>query len=452
MQNQKFLFKAVFSAAAISFCALLIGILTILPTTISAAPQDFGDEIPEIMCTGDLKATVFAEGLSSPDGLAFDPNGLLHVAEETAGGVSDGKISQVSAAGVVTPIMTGLVRPEGIAFDTNGNLYYVDDNIDNGALIKRSPGGVTTTLPITLTSPEGVAVSADDSIIYVTASDAEKAVEDNPGPGDVLNYKTYLYAISSVAPYTTTTLLEVAPDLTIVFPIVTVEQPSFSGITIGSDGKIYIASESSGAEGSRSVPPFTVNVTSTRSIFVVDPLSPPVPNTTAPAPFIEHLSIPEGLRFQGSTFPLLIVEEGAVGADEGRLLSADAAGNTTVLCDGFKALEDVIVGSDGAIYVTEDSTGRIIKLAEPDPATETPTATATMTEVPTEIPTETPTGVPTEVPTETSTPDPSPSATMTGTPIATETPTAVPSTTPSVTATPSPADPMILLPLIMVNR
>jgi hypothetical protein len=242
---------------------------------------------------------------------------------------------------------------------------------------------VITVLHDDLNSPEGVAIGAGGTI-YVTASDAEKAVDDNPSPADLAdigNYKTYLYSINPTGPFTSTTLLAIPtePQIDLFAQTAIIDQPSFSGITIGLDGKIYVASESSGISDSRVVmvpnPLFpiqqievTVNVTSTRSVFVVDPLSPPSDPSKAPSPFVEGSIAPEGLRFQsaeGTGFPLLIVEKSSAGSNSGKLISADINGNTTELCTGFNAIEDVIVDSEGNIYVTEDSDGQIVKLTLP---------------------------------------------------------------------------------------
>jgi len=62
-----------------------------IPTTtrsVALTTNDVGASLPRIQCEQGYTATVYAEGLSSPDGLAFGPAGALHVAEETAGRVS----------------------------------------------------------------------------------------------------------------------------------------------------------------------------------------------------------------------------------------------------------------------------------------------------------------------------------------------------------------------------
>ncbi len=60
-------------------------------------------------------------GLFGPNGLAFDGNGNLYVANE-----GNNTLSEVSPSGTVTTFVAasaGLSGPTGLAFDSNGNLY-----------------------------------------------------------------------------------------------------------------------------------------------------------------------------------------------------------------------------------------------------------------------------------------------------------------------------------------
>jgi glucose/arabinose dehydrogenase len=173
---------------------LLIALALLLTTALAGADQDLvssplpaaneppltisavGDPVPRIQCPAGYTARVYAEGLSSPDGLAFSPAGILYVAEETAG-----RVSRVEAYGSVTPVISGLANPEGIAFDSAGNLYVVED-VSGGRVVKMTTGGVTTTLATDLDAPEGVAW-ASDGTVYVTESNVQ--FTDNP-----LQYRT----------------------------------------------------------------------------------------------------------------------------------------------------------------------------------------------------------------------------------------------------------------------
>lgn len=383
-----------YAATAAGF--LFAFLFLMAPFASSADTADVGDVIPAISCSNGMEATIFVEGLSGPDALAVDDNGDLYVTEE-----SIGQVTKVESNGSVVAFLSGLNSPEGIAFAADGTLYVVEDVVDTGTLKKRATDGIVTTVASNLSSPEGIAISSNGTI-YVTASDAEKAA--NEDGADYLNYASYLYAFAATAPHAQSTLIEAGPAVTIKsFTEVDVDQPSFSGIEIGSDGKIYVASESSGVETTRILNGVTGTFKSNRSVFVFDPSSLPLSQNNLPA-FASNLTVPEGIRFQGAsqTFPLLAVEEGGLDPSNlaGRLVSIDSMGITTELCSGFDEIEDVLVGSDGAIYVTDDTNGWIIKLAQPKIATETPTATAAQTA----IPAATPTG--TSMPMETATPEP----------------------------------------------
>ncbi len=192
----------------------LIPVATESTTAISAV----GDPVPRIQCPTGCTAAVYAEGLSGPDGLAFSPSGMLYVAEETAG-----QVSRIESNGSVTSILSGLANPEGIAFDNTGNLYVVED-VQGGRLVKMATDGMTTTLATDLDAPEGV-VWALDGTLYITESNAESL----PSPSD---YRTHVTAISP--------LNEVTRILTNTLPW------SYAGITIGSDGLLYVTNEASG--------------------------------------------------------------------------------------------------------------------------------------------------------------------------------------------------------------
>jgi alkaline phosphatase len=278
-----------------------------------------GDPLPRIQCPPGYVAKIYAEGLSAPDGLAFSPAGLLHVAEETGG-----QVSRIESGGTVTPILVGLDHPEGIAFDNAGNLYVVED-VPGGRLLKMAPDGTTTTLATSLDAPEGV-IWATDGTIYITESDIESA--------PLFSSKTYVTAISP--PGGPTRLL------TNTFP------SSYAGITLKPDGLLYVTNETSGIGTTDSI--FTVNpTTGTRTLFASDLISP------------------EGLRFAANGgFPLYVAEEDT-GGGVGRISRVEADGSHTPFCTGFYNIEDVITDATGRLYVSEDTTGLIIVIEPQTP-------------------------------------------------------------------------------------
>lgn len=278
------------------------------------ANQAVGDLIPRIQCPAGYAATLYAQGLSSPDGLAFSPSGVLHVAEETAG-----RVSRIGPGGSISTVVSGLTNPEGIAFDTAGNLYVVED-VQNGRLLRVTPGGDTTTLATSLDAPEGV-VWTSDGTTYITESNLQFA--SNP-PYDLQTQ------VTAVSPSGGVTVLR-TDDL----------YWSYAGIALGADGLLYVTNEASGTGTNHSV--FTVDpATETRELFATG------------------LVAPEGLRFAASgDFPLYVAEEDT-GGGAGRLSLIEADGSHTPFCTGFGTIEDVAVDDSGRLYVSEDSTGFII--------------------------------------------------------------------------------------------
>jgi alkaline phosphatase len=283
------------------------------------AHADGGDPLPRVQCPPGYAVTVYAEGLASPDGLAFSPDGILYVAEETAG-----RVSRVESYGRVTPILGGLSDPEGIAFDEAGNLYVVED-VAGGRVIKMSPQGVTTTLATGRDAPEGVTWTPGDGL-YITESNVQFAASP-------FDYRTHVSAVSATGGVTrvlTNTLLW-----------------SYAGIAAGPGGSLYVTNEASGTG-------------SDDSVFAVHP------TTGARTLFATGLLAPEGLRFSASGgFPLYVAEEN-IGDDAGRLSRVEADGSHSPLCSGFFSIEDVALDQAGRLYVSEDGSGTIVRIT-PDP-------------------------------------------------------------------------------------
>ena len=264
------------------------------------------------------------------------PDGLLYVAEETAG-----VVSQVGPTGNITPVLAGLSSPEGIAFDDQGNLFVVED-VANGRLIRRTPAGVTTTLAGGLDAPEGV-VAAADGTIYLTESNAQLFINDPT------QWKSRVTAVDAGG--TVTRLITTTP----VLNGFNVEFLSFSGLTLGADGLLYVANETAGAVVIQ--PPYTL--TTTKSIITVNP------TTAADTLFSEGLIGPEGLRFaDAGQFPLYVAGEDVSGGDQGQLSQVASDGSSILLCAGFGNMEDVIVDHEGRLYVSDDTNGRIVQLGQ----------------------------------------------------------------------------------------
>jgi len=295
---------------------------------IEPATRVMRDVIPRIECPTGYVAESYAQGLSSPDGLAFSPGGLLYVAEETAG-----RVSRIEADGSVTPVVTGLHYPEGITFDTSGNLYVVEDvpeppDWSMGRLLRVAPDGTPTTLASGLDGPEGV-VWAPDGTLYVTESNVQHS--SNP-PWD---FETHVTEVPTAG----------APT----HILSNNWWWSYAGIALGPDGYLYVTNEASGTGTHDSI--FRVNpATGTRSLFA------------------SNLLRPEGLHFAANGgFPLYVIQEDT-GSGDGMLSRVEANGSHTPLCTGFYTIEDVIQGDDDRLYVSEDGTGLVIVIEGEPPS------------------------------------------------------------------------------------
>jgi glucose/arabinose dehydrogenase len=318
---------------------------------VGASAAAVGDPLPRIQCVPGYSAIIYAEGLSGPDGLAFGPNGNVFVAEETAG-----EVSQIGPSGLVTAVLTGVVHPEGIVFDSAGNLYVVED-ITGGRVVKRNPAGVTSTVVSGLAAPEGIVWVEDGSsvgLLYVTESNIEHAFSISST--NASDYRTYVTAVSLTGAFTR--VLTTTAIVTVGFPI-EAQVWSYSGLTVGPDGRLYVANELAGQEVMTSYMGIPFHAFSSESLFAV--LTTTIPATRTA--FTDNgLLAPEGPRFSvGGNFPLYVAEEN-IGNGEGRVSQVMPNGSHTPFCSGFFGIEDVLQAPDGSLYVSEDTSGLVIRI------------------------------------------------------------------------------------------
>ncbi|MCB8962750.1 MAG: hypothetical protein H6651_20720 [Ardenticatenales bacterium] len=280
--------------------------------SVQAAPDD---PLPRVVCGGGYMAFIHAAGLASPDGLAWGPDNLVYVAEESAD-----RVSRIESNGSVTPYGSGIVSVEGIAFGPDGTLYAVED-IENGRLVTVDSGGNVAELVGNLAAPEGVTYHPDGNL-YITQSN----VQFTSSP---LNYRT---EVTRVTPAGSTTTISLVPFTR-----------SYSGLTVSANGHLYVANEAA-------------EVGPDASVYELDPTN------NGNSPFVSGIPAAEGVDFaSGNSFPLYLVEEDR-GSGDGYLHQVDAAGAATQFCAGFLTIEDVLVAPDGNIYVSEDGSGYVIRL------------------------------------------------------------------------------------------
>ena len=154
--------------------------------------------------TPDGTKATFATGLSGPAGLAFDPSGNLFVADFTAG-----TVFKFTKAGAKSTFATGMKLPAGVAVDNAGNVFVSESG--SGTIFKFAPDGTKTSFVTGLSRPYGLAFDASGNLVVadngagatlIFAPDATKTtiftskfntpqfVAVEPAPHQLLNVST----------------------------------------------------------------------------------------------------------------------------------------------------------------------------------------------------------------------------------------------------------------------
>ena len=118
--------------------------------------------------------SIFASGLSSPNGLAFDSAGNLFVTDYTVA-IGSGSILKFTPGAVRTTFASGLSGPVGLAFDRAGNLFVTDGGDivgpGHGHVYKFTPDGVRSTLASGFITPNGLAFDRAGNLFLVDGGD-----------------------------------------------------------------------------------------------------------------------------------------------------------------------------------------------------------------------------------------------------------------------------------------
>lgn len=111
--------------------------------------------------TPDGTRSIFASGLSNPQGLAFDTAGNLFVSTW-----NDGFIYKYTPDGTRSIFASGLSRPVGLAFNSLGVLFEADEaNFQNsGHIYSFTPDGVRSTFASGLHYPVGLAFNSSGDL------------------------------------------------------------------------------------------------------------------------------------------------------------------------------------------------------------------------------------------------------------------------------------------------
>ena len=147
-------------------CRAAIGTFLVLfflgfPTTGHGAA---GDPYVSIFSQGQNVVRISPDGtktpvtgtLNGPNGMAFDPTGVLYVSQY------DGSIVKI-ASGTATPFVSGLAPQSfnGLAFDRSGYLYVAEAS----TITKIAPNGTKTNFASGLNSVDGIVIDRNDNVI-----------------------------------------------------------------------------------------------------------------------------------------------------------------------------------------------------------------------------------------------------------------------------------------------
>lgn len=112
--------------------------------------------------------TIFASGLSSPTGLAFDSAGNLYVAN-----AGNGTIQKFDSTGNGSVFASGLNNPAGLAFDRSGNLY-VANLAASGSIEKFDSSGNGSVVFSGLSGPNYLTFDPNGNLCATTANTIER--------------------------------------------------------------------------------------------------------------------------------------------------------------------------------------------------------------------------------------------------------------------------------------
>ncbi|MCK4505617.1 MAG: hypothetical protein KAW14_08380, partial [Candidatus Aegiribacteria sp.] len=301
----------------VELCGLILSLLTPLSFAVSGElsselEQKIGNSLPEIQLPADYTASIFCMDVNGADGLALSSSGDLYAVSE-----ADGCIYRINENGYKEIIAAGFRNPEGIAVSRSGMVYIVED-IEEGRLIGITPSGDMEVITEGLSFPEGVAVTEDGNVLITESSIESGLIFPVLSEVKILNSEGLCSVFSSLYLW------------------------SLSDIAVDSSGIVYVCNELSGY-GFISA-----------SIIRIDP------SDGSWSVFCRGLHACEGICFDADgAFPMYVVEEDT-GEGSGRISIVDEDGAASVFAFGFQNLEDIVVDRSGRIYVSEDTSGRII--------------------------------------------------------------------------------------------
>ena len=151
------------------------GVNTAVPFSLSGFINQY-PIIPTATETTTLLASGFTNSLNG--GITIDSTGNVYVTTGVSG--SNGVVSKITPAGVVSVLATGFYAPDGLAVDSSGNVYTANTSAFR-SIKKITPGGVVTTIntgSYTWSAPYAIVL---DSSLNIYVSDNTVIIKITPG-------------------------------------------------------------------------------------------------------------------------------------------------------------------------------------------------------------------------------------------------------------------------------
>ena len=335
----------------------------------------------------------FVTGLTGPSGIAFSPDGVLHVSDDDHHVVSydtDGTEHLVLDPAAMPDDAAPLENPNAIAFDAAGNLFIA--NADDGTISKLDADGVTFTRMFAtgFALPQGLVVDDSgnlwvaDQFGNITEIDPDSGIPtgsvlatgNNNDGGLAFRSDEQAFYMPSLGDDGIVLRVTAGPDVTVEDCLVGMQYPI--GVAIGPDGWIYVADYAAGqvlrtegcGGGDPGGSPYELYANGMAGpyhhawdvdghLFVADENGNMVwridRNTGDMTQFGPEIFGASGVAFD-STGTLHVSD------DEGRVVSLDASGTLTEVVTGLSNPNAIAFDPSDNLYIADIGTAELLRL------------------------------------------------------------------------------------------
>ena len=115
------------------------------------------------------KASVLAQDLDEPAGLALDSAGNLYVATHAQGMTKEGAIYRITRDGMKSVFAIGFSGPTDLAFDSQDNLYVA--NFHDSSISRVTPGGAISTYVANIAAPSSLLFDSAGDLLVLSSTE-----------------------------------------------------------------------------------------------------------------------------------------------------------------------------------------------------------------------------------------------------------------------------------------